>query len=81
MSGAPLTITVNVDPAPLQVTADNHSKVYGYANPSLTFAYSGFVNGEDVGVVTTAPTAATSATSSSIVGNYDITLSGGGFQL
>ncbi|WP_200977840.1 MBG domain-containing protein [Echinicola sp. 20G] len=33
--------------ATLTVTADDKSKVYGSADPSLTVSYSGFVNGDD----------------------------------
>src|SRR5207245_1410706 len=35
-----------VNPAPLTVTADNKTKVYGQANPAFTASYSGFVNGD-----------------------------------
>ena len=39
--------------------------------------YSGFVNNETASVLTTAPTASCTATSSSVPGTYDITVSGG----
>ena len=32
--------------APLTITANNQSKVYGAALPTLTASYSGFVNGD-----------------------------------
>lgn len=35
-----------VNPAPLAVTATNVSKTYGQADPTLTFAYTGLVNGD-----------------------------------
>ena len=68
-----LTITK----APLTVTANNKTRVYGAANPALTFSYSGFVNSDNASVVTPSPVANTSAISSSPVGVYSITASGG----
>ncbi|MBS0631647.1 MAG: hypothetical protein JSS11_07010 [Verrucomicrobia bacterium] len=69
--------TLTVTPATLTVTADNKFRAYNTANPALTFAYSGFVNGEDASVVTPVPSIATTADLSSPVGTYPITLSGG----
>ncbi|WP_245235135.1 MBG domain-containing protein, partial [Pedobacter borealis] len=37
--------TLTVTQAALTITADNQSKVYGAANPTLTVTYAGFVNG------------------------------------
>ena len=54
----------------MTVTADNKSKDYGEANPSLTKSYSGNVSGETpafTGLLTT------SATTNSDAGTYDIT--------
>ena len=68
--------TLTVSKAPLTATADNQSRVYGSANPTLTIGYAGFVNGDTTGAITT-PVAATTATASSAVGSYPITLSGG----
>ncbi|MBO6760090.1 MAG: BspA family leucine-rich repeat surface protein, partial [Roseivirga sp.] len=48
----------------------------GEANPELTISYSGFENGDTKADITE-PTIATTATESSPVGTYDITLSGG----
>jgi Tfp pilus assembly protein PilE len=69
--------TFTVTPAPLQVTANNQTRYYGYTNPALTLAYSGFVIGDDPGNLTVAPTGSTSATLASLVGSYPITVSGG----
>jgi uncharacterized delta-60 repeat protein len=66
-----------VAPAPLTVTAANQSRVYGAANPALTFAYAGFVNNDTAASLTAAPTASTTAAISSAPGVYPITLSGG----
>ncbi|MBK5275675.1 MAG: fibronectin type III domain-containing protein [Desulfuromonadales bacterium] len=69
------TLTVNT--INLTVTANNASRSYGTANPAFTLSYSGFVNGDTAASLTSQPTAATAATSSSPVGSYPITVSGG----
>ena len=61
----------------LTVTPDERSRFYGGENPSFSVSYSGFVNNETKSVLTQQPTAQTSATKTSNVGKYDITLSGG----
>src|SRR5208337_308436 len=43
--------TLTVSPAALMGQADNKSRGYGATNPVFTVSYSGFVNGEDAGVV------------------------------
>src|SRR5262249_34880969 len=67
--------TLHVTPAPLTVTADDKSKVYGSANPVLTASYSGFVNG-DTSAVVSGLTLSTTATTASHVGAYAITAAG-----
>ena len=67
---------LTIDKAPLTITADNQSKTYGSANPTLTATYTGLVNNETPAVVS-GLTLGTAATTSSGVGNYDITISGG----
>ena len=57
-------------PAPLTITADTQSKAYGAALPALTASYSGFVNGDTAGSLTTLPTLTTTATAASHVGTY-----------
>ncbi|WKZ60950.1 MAG: MBG domain-containing protein [Cyclobacteriaceae bacterium] len=69
--------TITITKATLTVTAQNASRVYGAANPVFTFNYSGFVNGETAAVLTSVPTASTTATQTSNVGTYPITVSGG----
>jgi hypothetical protein len=68
--------TLIITPAPLTITADDKSKVYGAPLPALTASYSGFVNGDTAASLTTASTLATTATASSHVGSYAITASG-----
>ena len=66
-----------VGKALLTVTANNQTRVYGASNPAFTLSYSGFVNGEGTGVLNTAPSGSTTATSASSVGTYAITVGGG----
>lgn len=71
------TGTLTIQKATLQVVADDKTRVYGAANPALTFNYSGFVHGDDAADLDTEPVIGTIANSSSGVGNYAITVSGG----
>jgi gliding motility-associated-like protein len=57
-----------VTKATLTVTAGAQSKVYGAANPVLTFTYSGWVNG--VETIDTPPTVSTTVTLTTPVGTY-----------
>ena len=70
--------TLTVTTAPLTITANNQTKVYGAALPALTASYSGFVNGDTSASLTTQPTLTTTATASSQVSGspYTITASG-----
>jgi hypothetical protein len=68
--------TLTVTPAPLTITADNQTKVYGAALPVLTASYSGFVNGDTAASLTTPVSLATPATIASPVGTYAITAGG-----
>ncbi len=69
--------TLTITKAPLKLTADAKSRVYGDANPAYTITYLGFQNGETElvlddpkPVAATAPT----VTPTSPVGLYDITI-------
>ena len=59
--------TLTVTSAGLTITADNQTKVYGAALPTLTASYSGFVNGDTSASLTTQPTLSTTATTASHV--------------
>jgi hypothetical protein len=74
-AGSSYTVTQ----APLTVTANNQSRPYGSANPSLTATLSGFVLGQNLATsgVTGAAACSTTATASSAVGTYMITCSQG----
>ena len=64
---------LTVKKAPLTITAENKSKTYGEANPTLTYTCSGLKNDETEDVLTTVPTLSTTADATSNVGTYDIT--------
>jgi YVTN family beta-propeller protein len=70
------TVLIDVLRAPLTITAQNKSKVYGAALPALTAAYSGFVNGDTASSLDTPVSLSTTATASSPVGSYAITAGG-----
>jgi hypothetical protein len=61
---------------PLTVTANNQSRAYGAANPSLTCTLAGFVNGDTSASLTTLPLVSTTATTASYVGSYPIQAAG-----
>jgi sugar lactone lactonase YvrE len=66
-----------INKAPLTVTAVNISKIVGTANPTFTASYSGFVNGETTAVLSGSPVLSTTATTSSPIGTYPITIAQG----
>ncbi len=63
--------TQHVTPAPLTVTADPQTRVYGAANPTLTFSAAPFLNGDTAATTLTGALATTPP--SSPVGSYPIT--------
>jgi len=67
---------LNVAPAPLTIIANDITKTVGTANPPLTITYQTFVNGDTQASLTTLPTITTTATTSSAIGPYPITVSG-----
>jgi len=70
------TVQLAVNKAVLTVTANNVSRAYGLANPTLTVGYSGFVNGDTSAKVPTgSPIVTTTAVASSLPGSYPITVS------
>lgn len=66
-----------ISKATLYAKVNNASREYGEVNPSFSVTYSGFVNNEDKGVITTEPTLSSTATKTSNVGIYSINGSGG----
>lgn len=61
----------------LTAKVNDVSRVYGDNNPAFSITYSGFINGDNESVITTKPTATTTATPTSNVGTYPISISGG----
>jgi len=70
------SFTLTVNKAALTITANDATKTYGDANPTLSVSYSGFVNGDNATKLTTQPTVTTTAMQGSAVGTYPITVSG-----
>ena len=68
---------LTVSKASLTAKVKDVTKVYGEENPSFDIEYAGFVNSENEDVLTTKPVATTTATKTSPVGTYPITVSGG----
>ena len=68
-----VTQSFTVAQVALTVTAANLSRQFNTANPTLTYAITGFVNGDGVNVVSGSATLATTAITSSAVGSYPIT--------
>jgi uncharacterized repeat protein (TIGR01451 family) len=69
--------TLTVTGVQLTVTAENKTRVFGAANPPLTFTVTGFVNGEGPGNLTGAPNLSTTANAASAPGTYPITITQG----
>lgn len=67
---------LTIGKAMLTITAVDKRKVSGEENPALEVTYSGFVNGDDAGVLTTPVTITTDADAGSGLGDYEITPSG-----
>ena len=70
-----LADTLIITPAALTITPDNKTKVYGANNPVFTASYSGFVNGDSQGSLTTQPSIVAGVTDTTSVGTYPITAS------
>ncbi len=68
--------SLTVDTAPLTVTADNASRIYGNPNPAFGVTYLGFVAGDDGTNLTGTLEVTTTATEASPVGIYPITPAG-----
>ena len=67
---------LQVGPAPLVVAASSASMTYGGSAPAVTASYSGFVNSDTAGSLTTEATCSTTATSAIAVGTYPATCAG-----
>jgi hypothetical protein len=65
-------VTQTVNPATLDVTADNQHMNHGDPVPVLSYSISGFVNGDSASVVNGTASLGTTGTSSSGAGYYEI---------
>jgi uncharacterized repeat protein (TIGR01451 family) len=63
--------------AHLTVTADSKSRGAGLANPPWTYSITGFINGDNSSAVVGAPSLSTTATTSSALGSYPISVAVG----
>jgi uncharacterized repeat protein (TIGR02543 family) len=75
-----ITLTWHIRPVVLTVTADDLSRPFGQVNPTLTYRVTGFVNGENVNVISGNFNISTTADVNSPVmaGGYPITIVRGG---
>jgi len=71
------TTTLSVSKVALLVTANNASRLYGAANPSFSYAITGFAGGDTSAVVSGSAPLTSTATTSSPVGTYPITFAAG----
>jgi len=69
--------TLNVTPVTLHVKADDQSIVFGDPLPAFTATITGFVLDETNAIVTGSPALSTTATASSLPGDYDINVAQG----
>ncbi|MFI5452870.1 YDG domain-containing protein [Pedobacter sp. UC225_61] len=74
------TSTGTITKAALVITADNKTRVQNTPDPTFTATYTGFVNAETSAVLTTQPTFTTTATLSSLQGDYPIVPAGAAAQ-
>ena len=72
--------TLTIGKAPLTVSVGNYSREQGQDNPAFVLTYQGWKNGESESVLLTKPVATTTATKTSAMGDYPITISGGQAQ-
>ena len=78
-AASPVNFNVSIAQATLNVKATNASRTFGQPNPSFSYSFGTFVNGDTAGVVSGAPTFAATATPlSPVSGNpYAITITQG----
>ncbi len=69
-----------VNQAPLSIVPENLSRAVGQPNPTLTYTFTGFVNGQTASTagITGSAVLATTATTSSPAGEYPITVTSAG---
>ena len=75
-----ITATINVSRAQLTVAAADKSMTYGSSVPALTDTITGFVNGDQAGVISGTPGLSTSASGASNPGSYAINVNVSGLS-
>jgi hypothetical protein len=76
-AASPVTQSFTVAPAVLTITPASVSRPYGAPNPAFTYTAAGLVGGDTTAVISGAPIYATTATTTSNVGAYPITITQG----
>ncbi len=76
LGGSTETASIIADKALLTASVENASRTYGMVNPDFNFAYTGFLDGDDISAIDTPPTG-TSVGVTADVGSYTISGSGG----
>ncbi|WP_162239687.1 MBG domain-containing protein, partial [Flavobacterium sp. Leaf359] len=80
----------NITKATLNIVADAKTKVYGTADPALTYTVTGFANGDDQGIISGALTRVAGENigtydinqgTLAVSGNYDIAYTGADFNI
>ena len=71
------TSTLTIAPRELTVSVGDYERDYGEDNPTFVLLYDNFGAGDDENALTYKPTVRTTATKTSDVGTYPITISGG----
>jgi photosystem II stability/assembly factor-like uncharacterized protein len=72
-----VTNSTSAGKATLTVSADNQSRAFNSANPTLTASYAGFVGADTKAVLSGAAAISTGATQASPAGSYPITIARG----
>lgn len=80
LAAASVTQSFTAAKAPLTVTADNATMVFGGPFPSFTYTITGFVNQDGAGNIAGSAFETTTATATSPPGTYPITFSTEGFS-
>lgn len=68
--------TLTITPAPLTIKANNAVRQYYTDNPTFSYTCNGFVNNENNSILSPVPTLSTTATQTSNVGTYEISVEG-----
>jgi hypothetical protein len=74
------TFNISITPRPLSVSVCDTTSIVGQPIPSFTLNYENFADGDDESALTVVPVVTTEATSESLVGEYDVVVSGGESQ-